>query len=83
MNKSLIGMYVNNLTYEDLSKYIDNNYNNVSEVDKKIIFRYIKDRWEDIYKNENNVFDEIKNEVSPSTFIEIVNLYNKYKKYMN
>lgn len=76
--KNFINLYINNLTYNDLKKYIDKNYENISDDEIKIIYYYIKNRWNDIYNNDIKVWEELKMKLTNKTYDEIKKLYNKY-----
>ena len=46
----------------------------------KIIYDFIKNNWQEIYKGDRlKMLNEIKNKVSNNTYLYILDLYNKYK----
>ena len=76
--KNLIKTYIDNLTIDDLRKYIIGNYGNIDEEEISIIYDCIKNKWEDIYNDNPKVWNELKNKLSPNTYNEIIKLYKKY-----
>lgn len=81
MYKSFIAMYVKNLSLEDVKNYISLNYQDVSDEEVSIIYRYIKNRWEEIYDENPVVFEDLKKEVSPATYQKILELLEQVKKF--
>lgn len=82
MYKTLIKNYVDNLKKENIIKFIGNNNYQVDDKEIDIIYFYIKNYWEDIYDNKDEVWSRLKNDVSESTYKKIVNLFNDYSKYI-
>lgn len=82
MYKQLIKNYIDKLKKEDIIKYIENNNYQVSDKDIDTIYFYIKNYWEDFFDNKEEVWLKLQNDVSPSTYKEIMLLYQKYKKFI-
>jgi len=81
--KYIIENYINKLSVNDIKNYfISNNYN-VKDKDIYTIYRYIKLYWKDIYNKDISSLNKIKKEVDYSTYNLIIDLYNKYKDYLN
>lgn len=76
MYKNLISNYIKNMSLEDVKDYVSKNYEEVSEEEIKVIFKYIKNRWEEIYDEKPNVLEDLKKEVSTSTYEKIIKLLN-------
>lgn len=74
MYKKLIESYIKNMNFEDVKSYISKNYKDVSEDEVKVIYKYIKNRWEEIYDENPTVLEELKKEVSSSTYERIIEL---------
>lgn len=72
-------MYIDKLSKEDVENYINKNYDNVSNNDINVIYKYIKTRWIDIYNNDNNIWNDLKKEVNINTYNEAVKLFKKYE----
>lgn len=83
MYKSLLKGYIENLKKEDIIKYIEKNNYQVSDKEIDTIYFYIKNYWEDILDNKKEIWEKISQDVSPNTFLQIQNLYQKYKKYIS
>ena len=79
-NMNLIKMYINKLTKDDIYKYISNNNYLVNDDDINIIYFYIKNYYEEFFKDPDSILNKIKKDVDPNTFSIILDLYNKYKK---
>ena len=82
MYKSLLKGYIDGLKKEDIIKYIGKNNYQVDDKEIDTIYFYIKNYWEDIFDNKKEIWDKISQDVSPTTFIQIQNLYQKYKKFI-
>lgn len=82
MYKSIIRNYVEKLKKEDIIKYIESNNYQVSNKEIDTIYFYIKNYWEDIFNNKEEIWQKIKNDVSESTYFEIIKLRDKYKKFI-
>ena len=83
MYKSILKQYIERLKKEDIIKFIGKNNYQVSDKEIDTIYFYIKNYWEDIFDNQEDIWNKIKQEVSPNTFIQIQGLYQKYKKNIN
>lgn len=76
MYKSLVENYIKNMSFEDLNKYISKNYPFVTLGEKKVIYEYLKNRWQELYHEDEKILLEIKEKVSASTYQEILKLLN-------
>lgn len=82
MYNSLIKNYIDNLKKEDIIKFISKNNYRVNDKEIETIYFYIKNYWIDFLENKNEVWEKLSQDISKSTYIEIQNLYQKYKKYI-
>lgn len=82
MYKQLLKNYIEKLKKEDIIKYIENNNYTVSDKEIDTIYFYIKNYWEDFFDGKDAVFNKLKNDVGEHTYIEIMKLYQKYKKFI-
>ena len=82
MYKQFLKSYIQKLKKEDIIKYIENNNYNVSDNEIEIIYFYIKNYWQEFFDNKEEIWKKLKNDVSNNTYIEIVKLYQKYKKFI-
>ncbi len=83
MYKQLLKNYIDKLSKEDIIKYIENNNYSVSNKEIDTIYYYIKNYWEDFYNDKEEAWKKLKNDVSGNTYLEIMTLFQKYKKYIN
>lgn len=82
MYKQILKNYIEKLKKEDIIKYIENNNYVVSDKEIDTIYFYIKNHWEDFFNNKEEIWEQLKNNISNNTYLEIVKLYQKYKKYI-
>lgn len=82
MYKQLLKEYVSRLKKEDVIKYINNNDYEVTDKEIDVIYFYIKNYWEDIYNGDEEILKKIKNDVSDKTYLEVVKLLNKFKRFI-
>ena len=79
---NIIKMYIDKLTKDDIKSYISKNNYNVSDNDINTIYFYIKNYTDEFFNNPDIILNKIKRDISNSTYIIIINLYNKYKSYI-
>lgn len=82
MYKQLLKIYIEKLKKEEVIKYIENNNYRVSDKEIDIIYFYIKNYWEDFFDDKEEIWKKLKNDVTNDTYIEIMKLYRKYKKFI-
>ena len=76
---NLIRMYINSLKKEDIYNYIKKNNYIVGDDDINTIYLYIKNYYNEFFKDPDSVLNKIKKDVSSNTFSLLLDLYNKYK----
>ena len=82
MYKQILKNYVEKLKKEEIIKFIENNNYTVSDKEIDTIYFYIKNYWQDFFDNKDEIWKKLKNDVSDNTYIEIMKLYQKYKKFI-
>lgn len=82
MQKQILKSYIDKLKKEDIIKFINNNNYQVSDMEINTIYFYIKNYWEELFDNSEEVWKKLQNDVSKNTYLELMKLYNKYKKYI-
>lgn len=82
MNKKILKNYIDTLKKEDIIKFINNNDFEVDDKEINVIHFYIKSYWEELFDNNEEIWKKLQNDVSSKTYLEIMKLYNKYKKYI-
>ena len=83
MYKSLVGNYVRNMSIDKLREYVNKNYRNVSDSEIEVIYKYIKNYWQEIYDEDKTILNNLKNEVSPTTYREIIKLLDTAYNFKN
>lgn len=83
MNKLLIYKYIERIKKEDIANYSLSQNINLTTNELDIIYDYIKNKTNEILNNPLHLIDEIKDKVSINVYNKIVELYNKYKDYIN
>lgn len=83
MYKALVGNYVRSMSIDKLREYVNKNYKNVSDSEIKVIYKYIKNYWQEIYDEDRNILNNLKNEVSPTTYREILKLLDTAYNFKN
>ncbi len=82
MQKQILKSYIDKLKKEDIIKFINNNNYQVSDMEINTIYFYIKNYWEELFDNSEEIWKKLQNDVSKNTYLELMKLYNKYKKYI-
>lgn len=83
MYKALVENYIKKFTYSDLENYCKKNYPFVTKEEIRVIYDYLKTRWEDIYNEDTQVLEDIKEKVSPETYAAILNLLKMAYQFKN
>lgn len=83
MNKLLIYKYIERIKKEDIANYSLSQNINLTTNELDIIYDYIKNKTNEILNNPLHLIDEIKDKVSINIYNKIVELYDKYKDYIN
>ena len=47
-----------------------------------LIYFYIKNRYMDFFNNPDDIFREIEGNIRDNVYSKIIELYNKYKRYI-
>lgn len=80
MNFFLIQKYIQKLTKEDISKFATSQGINLDNNEIDIIYYYIKNRYPDFFSGKQlQLLKEIKEQVKPTTYNKIEELYQKYQ----
>ena len=80
MNKNLIINYIQKITKEDIQKYIskENIQHTKEEID--LIYKSIKNDYNEILNNFQNYITKQKNKLNPILYNKIIENYNKINK---
>ena len=69
--------YIDKLKKEDIIKFINNNNYQVSDMEINTIYFYIKNYWEELFDNSEEIWKKLQNDVSKNTYLELMKLYKK------
>lgn len=79
---NVIKKYIEKLRKEDIINFINRNNYKVKDYEIEVIYFYIKNYYLELINNDIKIWNSLKDNLNTSTFIEIKNLFNKYKKYL-
>lgn len=80
MNEELINKYV---TLNNIKKIAKKEGIILEDYETKIIYETIKKEWKTIiYSDPSFIFSNLKEKLKENTYKCILNLYNKYKKFI-
>ena len=79
MNKLILYQYINKIKKEDIVIFGIKQGIVIKKEETDIIYNYIKNDFERIINNPNEVIIEIKDKVSKEIYQKILELYDKYK----
>lgn len=75
--------YINSLTEKDIYNYGLKEGITLKDGETKTIYLYIKNYWETLIKDDSTfIFEELKEKLRPVVYQKVVELFNKYKKYL-
>lgn len=82
---NIIEKYMQNITINDVNKFAYKNGVNLSDEELRFTFDFVKNNWESILKNPNNLnIEKYRNVFSSENFMKIKLLINEYsKKYQS
>lgn len=83
MIEKIIHSYVNKLTKDDIVRFANQNNIQLAEEEVNIIYTEIKNNWRQLLNDPNPIFNKIKNQVSPSTYQNIIYFYDLYSKKLH
>ena len=84
--KSLLKNYIDLLTLEKAKEFSLKNNFNLTDNELNYILKLVKKNYDEILLNDTKYLEDLKNNINPSEFIKIKELYlyykNKYKGYL-
>ena len=83
MNKLIILEYINRLTKEDISIFGLNQGIKLTNNELDTIYDYIKNDNQRILNNPIEVINEVKDKVSYKVYEKLLELYDKYKDFID
>ena len=83
MNKQLILNYINKIKKEDINSFSLKQGISLTDNELNIIYDYLKNDSIRLLNNPLNVINEIKEKVNNNVYNKIIELYEKYKLFLN
>ena len=82
MNKLIIYKYIDRIRKIDIMNYGIKEWIELNDEEINLIYFYIKNRYMDFFNNPDDIFREIEGNVRDNVYSKIIELYNKYKRYI-
>ncbi|MDD6093972.1 MAG: hypothetical protein SOZ11_00565 [Bacilli bacterium] len=82
MNKLIIYKYIDRIRKIDIMNYGIKEGIELNDEEINLIYFYIKNRYMDFFNNPDDIFREIEGNVRDNVYSKIIELYNKYKRYI-
>ena len=82
MNKLIIYKYIDRIRKIDIMYYGIKEGIELNDEEINLIYFYIKNRYMDFFNNPDDIFREIEGNVRDNVYSKIIELYNKYKRYI-
>lgn len=82
MNKLIIYKYIDRIRKIDIMNYGIKEGIELNDEEINLIYFYIKNRYMDFFNNPDDIFREIEGNVRDNVYRKIIELYNKYKRYI-
>ena len=80
MNYILLKEYINKLNIDKLNEIAFNNNVYLDNKELNILYKYIKERYQDFINNPDIIINELKKELSSSNYNKLLTIYNQYKE---
>lgn len=82
MNKLIIYKYIDRIRKIDIMNYGIKEGIELNDEEINLIYFYIKNRYLDFFDNPDKILNEINGNVRDNVYSKIIELYNKYKRYI-
>lgn len=82
MNKLIIYKYIDRIRKIDIMNYGIKEGIELNDEEINLIYFYIKNRYMNFFNNPDDIFREIEGNVRDNVYSKIIELYNKYKRYI-
>ena len=82
MNKLLIYEYINRLKRDDIVNFCKIKGFLVNDNDIDVVYGYVKNDYKRFFNNPIEILEEVKGIVSDNAYNIILELYDKYKKFI-
>ena len=82
MNKLIIYKYIDRIRKIDIMNYGIKEGIELNDEEINLIYFYIKNRYMDFFNNTDDIYREIEGNIRDNVYSKIIELYNKYKRYI-
>lgn len=82
MQKNLIKNYIKNMSKEDIYNYIEKNGYDATNKEVDIIYNHIKTYYNELLETPLPYIRMLKDKISNDNYYLILELYNKYKNFI-
>ena len=83
MNKNVILNYINKINKTDIINYAQTQGIIINNNDVDIIYYYIKNKYNDFLNNPQDILNEIQDNISNNIYLKLLELYEKYKIFID
>ncbi len=83
MNRLIVLKYMDKLTKEDINKYALSQDVSLKSNELDLLYAYIKKYSKRILNEPLDVIDEIKDDLSDNVYNKLLELYDKYKDFID
>lgn len=84
MNKNIIKKYADNITKEDILKFVQSENVSINNNELNTIYYIIKNKQDEILNGDfYNLIDNYKQDFNPLLFNKLIEKYEKYKKFID
>ena len=83
MNRLIILKYMDKLTKDDINKYALSQDISLKSNELDLLYAYIKKYSKRILNDPLDVIDEIRDDLSDNVYNKLLELYNKYKDFID
>lgn len=80
MIKRYVSSYVSKLTMEEFEKMLEKQNVSLSSKEKVFCFQYIKKNWSLLFENREQIFTDLKNNLTSTSYLQIEPILLFYQK---
>ena len=82
MKKEIIIKYFNDLSKEEIYKYLDKYNINLNDEEYEFLTNIINEKYNDILDENIYLFKLIKDTINEDAYNKLIDLFNQYKKFL-
>lgn len=83
MKKEIIKKYINNLTNDEINLFLEENNITLNKDEYDFLIPLLKEKFDDLLSENPYLFKLIKDEINTDSYNKLINLFNKYKTFIN